>query len=92
MTIPHTSTYCSNTTASNAQRIDAGPVSVWYSYRTAVAIQIDDGPIVVRKNEWGPTTGKHLNAIDGGDKSTRVDATQFAEWYLLASARLEVAP
>lgn len=91
MTIPHAWTYCNNTTASNAQRIDAGPVSVWYSYRTVVAIQIDDGPIVVRKNEWGPTTGKHLNAIDGGDKASRVDAAAFGEVYALASARLEVA-
>lgn len=87
--IPYVSTYCPNTTAENAQRIDAGPVVVWYSYRTAVAIQIDDGPIVVRRNEWGPTTGKHLNAIDDGEKSSRVSADEFAEYRLRASERLE---
>ena len=79
MSIPRTSTYCPNTTAKNAQRIDAGDVSVWYSYRTPVAVQVGDGPILVRKNEWGPTTGKHLNAIDGGDKKTRVSSSDFVK-------------
>jgi hypothetical protein len=32
---------------------------------------------VVRENEWGPTTGKHLNAIDGGNKKGRLSSEVF---------------
>ena len=87
--IPYASTYCPNTTAANAQRIDAGPVSVWYSYRTPVAVQVDGGPVIVRENEWGPTTGKHLNAIDGGDKRSRVSSEAFLVTLAAAGRRLE---
>jgi len=35
----------------------------------------------VSENVWGPTTGKHLNWIDGGDKKSRLPYNQFqAEW------------
>ena len=32
---------------------------------------------VVHQNDWSNTTGKHLNWIDGGDKSSRVSADEF---------------
>jgi len=32
---------------------------------------------VVRKNDWGATTGKHLNWIDGGAKADRLGADAF---------------
>lgn len=35
----------------------------WYSYDTLVAFRIK-GEFHIRKNVWGPTTGKHLNWID----------------------------
>ena len=37
--------------------------------------------LVVRENNWGPTTGKHLNAIDGGDKKARLSADAFEAKY-----------
>jgi hypothetical protein len=78
MKLPSTSTYCSNTTAVNAQVFDlGGGFRVWYSYRTPVAFQVNAEPILVRENDWGPTTGKHLNSIDGGDKSTRIPGAEF---------------
>lgn len=57
-----------------------GDVDVYFSYRTPVAFRAPSHGLVVRANEWGPTTGKHLAAIDGGSKearSTRVTETQF---------------
>jgi len=61
---------------------DDGPrkTTVWFSYETPVALQVGRGIMVVRKNVWGPTTGRHLNAIDGGGplaKAERVDAETF---------------
>lgn len=40
----------------------------WFSYTTLVAFTDGQGNRYVRSNTWGPTTGKHLNAIDGGSK------------------------
>jgi hypothetical protein len=39
---------------------------------------------VVRENSWGPTTGKHLNAIDRGNKKGRVSSDQFESLYQTA--------
>lgn len=65
----------------NTIRVDMGPVTVWFSYTTPVAFQAGYGTeIVVRENEWGPTTGKHLAWIDGGDreaKKARVSGEEF---------------
>jgi hypothetical protein len=49
----------------------------WFSYKTLVAFKPFDGPRVVRQNDWSTTTGKHLNAIDDGDKKSRVDGATF---------------
>ena len=46
-------------------------VTVWFSYETAIGFSTRYGTPTVRENVWGPTTGKHLNAIDGGDKEAR---------------------
>lgn len=48
----------------------------WFSYQTLVAF-CGGGERVVLQNYWGPTTGKHLNAIDGGSKKQRVDHATF---------------
>ena len=53
-----------------------GTTRIWYSYRTAIAFQIGDAPIVVHENIWGKTTGKHLNLINA-DKSIRVNNATF---------------
>jgi hypothetical protein len=57
--------------------VDVGPVTIWFSYQTPVAFQVAGSPRVVRANDWGPTTGKHLRWIDGGDKSARVSGAEF---------------
>lgn len=54
-----------------------GNMTVWYSYRTIVAFQVKGFPRVVRRNDWSTTTGTHLNAIDGGDKKSRISGEVF---------------
>ena len=34
---------------------------------------------MVRVNDWGPTTGKHLNWIDGGDHKNRLPGSEFEQ-------------
>lgn len=53
---------------------------MWFSYKTLVAFAVN-GLRVVRVNDWGTTTGKHLNRIDGGVKENRVPSSEFEEKY-----------
>jgi flavorubredoxin len=41
-----------------------------FSYKTIIAFAIN-GKVIVRQNEWSTTTGKHLNAIDGGSNEAK---------------------
>jgi hypothetical protein len=78
--LPKISSYgnysCSNY-GSHALCVDFGPLTVWFSYTTPVAFQVEGRARVVRENSWGPTTGKHLNAIDDGDRKSRVSTEEF---------------
>jgi hypothetical protein len=56
-----------------------GRLVVWFSYHTPVAYSLDGEKAVVRDNDWGPTTGKHLNSIDGGYKVHRVPGNEFEQ-------------
>ena len=60
------------------EHANGNTLKLFYSYKTCVGFALNNGQRVVRENEWGPTTGRHLNAIDGGDKASRVDADTFA--------------
>lgn len=73
ITLPRISSYCYNSGnyGAHALRTDFGPLAVWFSYKTPVAFQVDGKLRVVRQNDWKQTTGKHLNAIDGGDNAAR---------------------
>ncbi|MFA5323715.1 MAG: hypothetical protein WC373_13670 [Smithella sp.] len=51
--------------------------SVYFSYDTPVAFHTPKTGLVVRRNDWGPTTGKHLNWIDGGNKAARIPGAEF---------------
>jgi len=64
----------------NASRLDLGPVTVWFSYSTPVAFRVAGGPLVMRENEWGPTTGRHMNMIGDGD-TPRVTGEEFARLF-----------
>lgn len=56
---------------------DADGNRFWFSYKTLVAFHGPKGGRVVIRNYWRQTTGKHLNAIDGGCKRDRVDQETF---------------
>jgi hypothetical protein len=62
---------------SNWADIRIGDTVLYFSYRTLIAYRHPRAGRVVSENVWGPTTGKHLNAIDGGDKKSRLDRSAF---------------
>ena len=46
--------------------------AVAFSYKTIIGVnQLNGSGWLVAKNEWGPTTGKHLNYLEA-DKSKRI--------------------
>ena len=61
----------------NGTVVFLGRLTVWFSYKTPVAFQVGGNPRVVRDNTWGPTTGAHLNEIDGGNKAARIPGEAF---------------
>lgn len=64
----------------NFTKIVVGFVTVWYSYNTPVAFVRADGRKFVHENIWSNTTGKHLNAIDGGSKEAKASRIGSAEF------------
>ena len=69
---------------------DGETLTVWFSYKTPVAFYSHATGKVVRENDWGPTTGKHLNWIDGGDKKSRVSSEKFEELWQQVQGLKEV--
>lgn len=67
--------YSSDNYGANSLVHNFEKLSLYYSYNTCVAY-IDNGELVIRKNDWSTTTGKHLNAICS-DKSIRIDGAEF---------------
>lgn len=51
----------------------------YYSYKTLIAFT-HGGTLTIRKNDWGGTTGKHLNWINR-DKTKRIDGEAFEAEY-----------
>ena len=86
MQLPSFVPYCEGTNPINALRFDYGTFTIWYSYRTPVAFR-SNGVLHVRENSWGPTTGRHLNQIDAGDKPGRLPGAEFEK--LLSKACCE---
>ena len=91
MNLPDFHCYCPNTTDVNALVFTVGRMTVWYSYKTVVAFRVEYGRTVVRENEWGPTTGKHLNAIDDGAKGDRISGAEFVQKLFEAMKEIERA-
>jgi hypothetical protein len=83
--------YSSDNYGAHALVVDVGPVRVWYSYTTPVAFQVDGRARVVRENDWGPTTGKHLNWIDVGDKDAKKARVSSADFETAWRDQVEAA-
>lgn len=75
--------YADNIPQANAMWVRIDGYEFYFSYQTIVAVMIPGSGLYVRKNEWGPTTSKHLNLIDGGRKSSRMPGDEFE--HLLAN-------
>lgn len=54
----------------HAKMVSIGDTTLYFSYETLVGIR-HDGKLYVIANMWGPTTGKHLNILDGGSKEAK---------------------
>jgi hypothetical protein len=73
----------------NFTRVRLPGLTVWFSYQTPVAFAVGEGEwrVTATRNLWGPTTGKHLNEIDGGSKeaqAARLPWDEFAAAYRAA--------
>jgi hypothetical protein len=71
----------------NFSRVELGDgdLSVYFSYETPIAFNTRATGWVVRENEWGPTTGRHLNYVDDGS-STRVSGVEFRRLFEIATS------
>jgi len=58
----------------HAIKISVGNLQIWYSYQTPIAFSAPDYERVARRNDWGPTTGKHFTAI-GISRKERIGET-----------------
>jgi len=62
----------------NGKRIKIGSkMEIYVSYETVIGFWTPETGLKVRHNEWGPTTGGHINAIPGIDKSALMDGEDF---------------
>ena len=62
-----------------ARQLTFGKYTLYFSFETLVAVKCGTTLNVV-KNCWGPATGKHLSAIDGGTpeaKEARMEKADF---------------
>ena len=71
--------YSSNNYGAHSLAFQLGAVTVYFSYETPVAFEAPGHGLVVRENDWGNTTGKHLNWIDGGNHKNRITGGKFKE-------------
>ena len=69
--------YSSNNYGAHSLAFQLGDVTVYFSYETPVAFEAPGHGLVVRENDWGNTTGKHLNWIDGGKHESRLPSSEF---------------
>src|SRR4051812_20044994 len=87
VSLPEIDSYCyDNNYGVHALRVDVGPLTVWFSYKTPIAFKVDGHDRVVRDNIWRTTTGRHINAVDGADKD--LERSNRSEWKRRRDARV----
>lgn len=72
----------------NYATVYVGALRLEFSYRTVIAFYGPDDS-AIRVNTWGPTTGKHLNAIDGGTPDAKVARVPGDEFESRLAAQLK---
>ena len=78
MDIPRIWNYMGNE-QHNAIAVGITGIILYFSYKTVIAFVTPTGGLVVCQNDWGCTTGKHLNKIDGGNHKDRLLRSEFVE-------------
>jgi len=89
MSLPNISSYgdySSDNYGVNTLRVKLVNITLYYSYKTIVAYEDAKDGLVVRKNDWSTTTGKHLNWIDD-DHKTRIEGEVFQKMLAEACTR-----
>lgn len=74
----------------NFTEVQLGPIDLYFSYSAIVAFRAPGFGRVVSQNVWPQTTGKHLNWIDGGNKSDRMRHEDFQDRLTRLLERLDV--
>lgn len=69
--------YSSDNYGAHSLEVNIGNLTLYFSYDTVIAFSTYETGRVVSQNDWGTTTGKHLNWIDGGNKARRLPREQF---------------
>jgi hypothetical protein len=84
--------YSSDNYGAHTLCVSVGTVDMYFSYKTLVAFRTPDTGLVVGENVYSPTTGKHLNWIDGGKtaKKDRLDRSEFESKWAEVSERFEI--
>lgn len=68
--------YSNNNYGAHTLKVDMGTFELYYSYETIVAYYDSQDGLVCSVNQWGTTTGKHLNFIEP-NKKNRVEVDVF---------------
>ena len=57
----------------NFTKLTLGPLTLWFGYTTPISFSIGGSTpsSCTRVNDWSTTTGRHLNACDGGTPEAR---------------------
>ena len=67
-------------TGSNFANVRFTELAIYTSYSTVIGFWTQFTGTVVRENSWGSTTGKHMNALDGGSKEAKAARLPRAEF------------
>ncbi len=57
--------------APNFTSVEMGYLTIYFSYETAIGFHVAGKGYTAVENQWGPTTGKHLNRLQP-DRKKRV--------------------
>jgi len=83
--------YSSDNYGSHTQAFrDSEGHSYYFSYNTLIAVVTRTGEEIIHENDWGQTTGKHLNWINP-DHSIRLSSAEFETAITRLHLELEVA-
>lgn len=63
----------------NFYEVQMGDLTVWFSYETPIAFKKTNDITYVRQNQWGRTTGKHINMVKANNTCVEVTGEEFEQ-------------